>query len=135
MIEIVCILFLCAAGIGGAHLWKQGPISAQSIGVLLLIPSMAAVLLFMIYCLVPDLLSSPKLSFPATVVFPVLYSTLLVVLLILVSRLGVGITRVPDAMRPIVVWGSTWVLVVNLIAGVLGLTAVGALARETGAER
>lgn len=135
VIEILSVLFLCAAGIGGAHLWKQGPAPFSSFALLLVIPAMAATLLFCTVCVVPDLLAGDRIGFPVTITFPILYNSFIIALLILFTRLGVGIAKTPDALKPIYVWSVGWVIAVNLIAGTVALVAVGALAKERQSDR
>lgn len=135
ILEILAILFLCAAGIGGAHLWKTAPLTLSDFGVMLILPAMASTIMFCVYCVVPDLLPKGRIGFPAMLTLPLLFSTLLFVLLILFTRLGVGITKLPDALQPIRVWGSPWVIAVNLITGCLALSAVAALSKERNGER
>jgi len=132
--ECCSVLLLCAGGACLSHLWKNGPLTLQIAGVGLVVPTISAILFFCLSIAVPDLYAVNSLRFPLNMTLPLIYAATLLLTMTLISRVGLSITRVPDALGAINVWSNWWLLATTLIAGVICLTILGLLERERGTE-
>jgi len=134
VLECACVLLLCAAGASLSHLWKSGPLSLQLAGVALIVPTISAILFLCLSLGVPDLYSVDSIRFPLNLTLPLIYVATLWLTMDLMSRVGLSITRLPDAMSAIKVWNDPWVLGSTLVAGVICLSILGVLERDRPSE-
>lgn len=130
ILEVGLVLLLCAGGAALSHLWKKGPLSIEIAGVALLIPCVSTILFLCISMAVPELYAVGRLRFPLTLTLPVVYSAILATSTALLTRVGLSITKVPDRFEAINLWSNPWLLLWTTLAGVLCLSALGALAKE-----
>lgn len=131
ILETAVILLLCASGAAISHLWKQGPLTFEIAGAAMIVPAITTALFMCISAAVPELYAVGRLRFPITVTLPLIYGVTLWMSMILMSRVGLSITKVPDRLTAITIWSSPVLLGLTVLAGVLCLSLVGTLARES----
>lgn len=128
--ESTCVLLIAAAAASFSHLWRGGVISIPVIGASLIVPVIASLMFVCISVSVPDLYAVGKLRFPINVTLPCVYVSILILTLILISRVGPSIMRVPEKLNAINIWSDGWVLMATLVTGIVCLSALGAFIRE-----
>ena|SRR5579862_431341 len=121
---------ICAIGIGLSHFWKMGPLTLQTAGVALVVPAITSVLFICLSFSVPDLYAVNSLRFPITLTLPLIYIVSLLLTMMLLSRVGLSITRMPDGLSAIDIWASPGTLGLTLIGGFACLSVLGLLERE-----
>lgn len=132
ILKTTVILLLCSSAAGISHLWKQEPLTLEVFGVGLLVPIVTSALFLCVSVAVPELYASARLRFPITVTLPLIHTGTLLVTAILLSKVGLSISKIPDRLSSIYVWFNPWLLFVTFITGFACLSAVGALARDKG---
>lgn len=124
------MLLLCAGASCLCFLWQNGPLTSPIAGVALIVPSISALLFLCLSIGVPDLYAVERLRFPLNLTLPTIFVATLLLTMVLISRVGLSITRMPDTLAAINVWTNWWILGTTLVAGVICLSILGIFERE-----
>ncbi len=130
ILECSAVMLLCAAGECLAHLWKQQDLTWHIAAVAMIVPVTASALFFCVSVSVPELYAVGAIRFPLNLTLPTIFISLILLVMTLVSRVGIGIARLPEGLDSINVWANGWVITTTLVAAILCLTALSALGRD-----
>ena len=132
ILESAFALMLCSAGVCLSYLWYGGGVTLPTISVALMIPAITTVLFLCVSIGVPDLYAPGSLRFPLTLTLPILYVSMLLLTMMLMSRIGLSITRVQENLVAIGVWANGWILATAFVTGAMCLWGLGSLSQKRG---
>ncbi len=130
ILESTLVLMLACCGIALAHVWKAGPLSWEAVGVILIVPMVALAIFICTSLLIPEVFAVRGLSFPLPLTLPAIFIGFIFTTQLLVTRVGVGIAKLPDRLQPIQVWSEPPVLAYCFVACALCLGALSLLSRD-----
>jgi hypothetical protein len=125
VIEASFVLMLASAGACLAFLLRGGHFSFSIVGLAFLVPAVSTVLFLCISLAVPDLYAIGRLRPPLTLTLPLIYTAMLLLTTMLITRVGLSIARVSDNFAAINLWANGWLLLGSYVAGALFLTLLG----------
>lgn len=113
---------LGATGVCLAYFWHAGSLSLQLASTALLVPAISTILFLCLSIGINDLYATNSLRFPLNLTLPTIFTALLFLSTILLSKVGLSISRIPESFSAIHIWSSPWLLVSTFAAGVVALS-------------
>lgn len=121
-LEAAVLLFLCAACAGISLISLEGAFNLPTLGLVLTIPACATMVFLVLAATVPNLVGAGGMRPPLNLTLPVVYASLLVGSVTLLSRIGVWIRRFPPDFWALTVWTNLWLDLLVMISGVIVLS-------------
>lgn len=131
-LEAAILLFLCAASAGISLISLEGAFTLATAGLVLTIPACATLVFLVLAATVPNLVGANGMRPPFNWTLPVVYASLLVGSVTLLSRVGVSIRRFPPDFWALTVWSNLWLDLLVMATGVIVLSMA---VRRTPVER
>ncbi len=105
-IECAAVAALMASTVAMVHLSKSAPVPRLGLLLIFGIPCLAALILGFLATLVPSLFPEERLSFPVNFTIPVVYLSIFVLCLRLLTTMPYGLSAPVDALAPLQFWFS-----------------------------
>ena len=117
-------MYACSAGYGGYVVFKDSSTPGSYLGIILGLPAIAMALMVILTATVPDLLAPQKLVFPLNITLPLVFSSLLLLTVLLLTSTGSSLIIAHDRLRVAMFWANPTVIFLVTLSQILCLTVL-----------